>query len=64
MLTANSILNNLPGDKASIRRYVTRDATTALAEGSVALNVTHSNLRQLVQELRFGAQRARPLSPL
>ena len=53
MLTADSILNNLPGDKSAIRRYVTSAASTALADGSVAVNVTHSNLRQLVQELRF-----------
>ena len=54
MLSADAILNNLPGDKSTIRRYVTQAATTALADGTVAVNVTHSNLRQLVQELRFG----------
>ena len=56
MLSASDVLNSLPGDKAAIRRYVTSAATTALADGMVAVNVTHSNLRQLVQELRFGAR--------
>jgi hypothetical protein len=55
MLTQSAMLNALPGDKAAIRRYVTGEATTNLAEGSIAVNVTHSNLRQLVQELRFGS---------
>lgn len=55
MLSTSAMLNALPGDKASVRRYVTAAATTALADGNVALNITHSNLRQLVQELRFGA---------
>ena len=47
------MLNALPGDKASVRRYVTAAASTSLADGTVAVNVSHSNLRQLVQELRF-----------
>lgn len=59
MLSADAILNNLPGDKSAIRRYVTGAASTALADGMVAVNVTHSNLRQLVQELRFGASAVR-----
>ena len=29
MLSASSILNNLPGDKSTIRKYVTAAATTA-----------------------------------
>ena len=53
MMSKSDMLNALPGDKASVRRYVTQAATTALADGSVAVNVSHSNLRQLVQELRF-----------
>ena len=47
------MLNALPGDKAAVRRYVTQAASTCLADGTVAVNVSHSNLRQLVQELRF-----------
>ena len=47
------MLNALPGDKASVRRYVTQASSTSLADGTVAVNVSHSNLRQLVQELRF-----------
>ena len=59
MLSASDMLNALPGDKAAIRRYVTSAPSTALADGSVAVNVTHSNLRQFVQELRFGSSAAR-----
>jgi tubulin-folding cofactor B len=53
MLSTSAMLNALPGDKASVRRYVTAAASTSLADGTVAVNVSHSNLRQLVQELRF-----------
>lgn len=49
-------LNQLPGDKATVRAYVTGAdhlQFSALAEGSVQVQVTHSNLRQFIRELRL-----------
>lgn len=48
--------SGLPGPKAEIKAYVTaldHLQYTQLAEGMVQINVTHSNLKQFVQELRL-----------